>query len=48
MKVIAVGVLVVRARNTVQLGHGLEVGFSIVILAIILDPVFHLRGAPGR
>jgi ABC-type proline/glycine betaine transport system permease subunit len=31
------GVPVVRALNTVQVGMGFEAGFAIVLLAIILD-----------
>jgi ABC-type proline/glycine betaine transport system permease subunit len=31
------GVPVVRALNTVQVGMGFEAGFAIVLLAIVLD-----------
>ncbi|HUY83941.1 MAG TPA: choline ABC transporter permease subunit [Steroidobacteraceae bacterium] len=42
------GVPVVRALNTVQVGMGFEAGFAIVLLAIILDRVSRPRdpGAP--
>ena len=33
------GVPVVRALNTVQVGMGFEAGFAIVLLAILLDRV---------
>jgi ABC-type proline/glycine betaine transport system permease subunit len=35
------GVPVVRALNTVQIGMGFEAGFVIVLLAIILDRMTH-------
>jgi glycine betaine/proline transport system substrate-binding protein len=37
------GVPVVRALNTVQVGMGFEAGFAIVLLAIILDRITHVR-----
>jgi ABC-type proline/glycine betaine transport system permease subunit len=37
------GVPVVRALNTVQVGMGFEAGFAIVLLAIILDRVTRPR-----
>ena len=40
------GVPVVRALNTVQVGTGLEAGFVIVLLAIILDRI--TRALSGR
>jgi len=33
------GVPVVRALNSVQIGMGFEAGFTIVLLAIILDRI---------
>ena len=33
------GVPVVRALNTVQIGMGVEAGFVIVLLAVILDRI---------
>jgi ABC-type proline/glycine betaine transport system permease subunit len=33
------GVPVVRALNTVQVGTGFEAGFAIVLLAIVLDRI---------
>jgi ABC-type proline/glycine betaine transport system permease subunit len=36
------GVPVVRALNTVQVGMGFEAGFAIVLLAIILDRITHV------
>jgi glycine betaine/proline transport system substrate-binding protein len=41
------GVPVVRALNTVQVGPGFEAGFAIVLLAIILDRIARIRG-PDR
>jgi choline ABC transporter permease protein len=41
------GVPVVRALNTVQVGMGFEAGFAIVLLAIILDRVTRPRSARG-
>jgi ABC-type proline/glycine betaine transport system permease subunit len=41
------GVPVVRALNTVQVGMGFEAGFAIVLLAIILDRVTRPRGSRG-
>jgi glycine betaine/proline transport system substrate-binding protein len=38
------GVPVVRALNTVQVGMGFEAGFAIVLLAIILDRMSRLPG----
>ena len=42
------GVPVVRALNSVQVGMGFEAGFTIVLLAIILDRMSRPseRGAP--
>ena len=37
------GVPVVRALNTVQVGMGFEAGFAIVLLAIILDRISRPR-----
>jgi ABC-type proline/glycine betaine transport system permease subunit len=37
------GVPVVRALNTVQVGMGFEAGFAIVLLAIMLDRVTRPR-----
>src|SRR5256885_7732760 len=39
------GVPVVRALNTVQIGMGVEAGFVIVLLAVILDRVMRIRRA---
>ena len=41
------GVPVVRALNTVQVGMGFEAGFAIVLLAIILDRMTKPRAARG-
>jgi len=43
------GVPVVRALNTVQVGMGFEAGFAIVLLAIILDRMTRsdVKGAPA-
>jgi len=41
------GVPVVRALNTVQVGMGFEAGFVIVLLAIILDRISRPREQPG-
>ena len=40
------GVPVVRALNTVQVGMGFEAGFAIVLLAIILDRMSRPSGRP--
>jgi glycine betaine/proline transport system substrate-binding protein len=42
------GVPVVRALNTVQVGMGFEAGFVIVLLAIILDRVSRPRTHPNK
>lgn len=39
------GVPVVRALNTVQVGTGFEAGLAIVLLAIILDRIARIRGS---
>jgi hypothetical protein len=39
------GVPVVRALNTVQIGMGVEAGFVIVLLAVILDRIIRIRRA---
>jgi ABC-type proline/glycine betaine transport system permease subunit len=39
------GVPVVRALNTVQIGMGVEAGFVIVLLAVILDRIMRIRRA---
>jgi ABC-type proline/glycine betaine transport system permease subunit len=43
------GVPVVRALNTVQVGMGFEAGFAIVLLAIILDRMTRtdVKGGPA-
>jgi ABC-type proline/glycine betaine transport system permease subunit len=43
------GVPVVRALNTVQIGMGFEAGFAIVLLAIILDRITRsdAKGGPA-
>ena len=38
------GVPVVRALNTVQVGMGFEAGFAIVLLAVILDRISRPTG----
>lgn len=38
------GVPILRAINTVNVAKGFEAGFAIVIIAIILDRVFRVRG----
>lgn len=42
------GVPILRAINTVNVAKGFEAGFAIVIIAIILDRVFRLRGAAAQ
>ena len=42
------GVPILRAINTVNIAKGFEAGFAIVIIAIILDRVFRLRGAAAQ
>jgi glycine betaine/proline transport system substrate-binding protein len=42
------GVPVVRALNTVQVGMGFEAGFVIVLLAIMLDRISRPPGSGGR
>jgi len=42
------GVPVVRALNTVQVGMGFEAGFVIVLLAIILDRMSRPQSRPGN
>ena len=42
------GVPVVRALNTVQVGMGLEAGFVIVLLAIIMDRITRALSGPQR
>jgi len=42
------GVPVVRALNTVQVGMGFEAGFVIVLLAIILDRISRPAARAGR
>lgn len=42
------GVPVVRALNTVQVGTGFEAGIVIVLLAIILDRITRPAAPPGR
>ncbi len=42
------GVPVVRALNTVQVGMGFEAGFTIVLVAIILDRMTRSGAAAGR
>ncbi len=42
------GVPVVRALNTVQVGMGFEAGFAIVLLAIILDRMTRPRAERAR
>ncbi len=39
------GVPVVRALNTVQIGMGVEAGFVIVLLAVILDRIMRIKRA---
>jgi len=39
------GVPVVRALGTVQIGMGVEAGFVIVLLAVILNRVMRIRRA---
>ena len=39
------GVPILRAINSVNIAKGFEAGFAIVIIAIILDRVFRLKGA---
>ena len=39
---------ILRAINTVNVAKGFEAGFAIVIIAIILDRVFRLRGAMAK
>ncbi len=41
------GVPVVRALNTVQVGTGFEAGLAIVLLAIILDRIARIRDSGG-
>jgi len=42
------GVPVVRALNTVQIGMGFEAGLAIVLLAIILDRITRVRDRHAR
>jgi glycine betaine/proline transport system substrate-binding protein len=42
------GVPVVRALNSVQIGMGVEAGFAIVLLAVILDRITRIRRAAGN
>ena len=42
------GVPVVRALNTVQVGMGFEAGFAIVLLAIILDRMTRSGAVKGK
>jgi len=42
------GVPVVRALNTVQVGMGFEAGFVIVLLAIILDRISRTGAGSGK
>jgi glycine betaine/proline transport system permease protein len=39
---------VVRALNTVNIPMGIEAGLAIVVLAIVLDRVCRIGGAPGE
>jgi glycine betaine/proline transport system permease protein len=42
------GVPVVRALNTINIGNGFEAGLAIVLLAIILDRFFHIEDRHAR
>ncbi|WAJ30027.1 choline ABC transporter permease subunit [Antarcticirhabdus aurantiaca] len=42
------GVPVVRALNTINIGNGFEAGLAIVLLAIILDRFFHIDDRHAR